>query len=51
MKYFIWLALLVSCAGKSDPEPKLTGHSKYMCEKNKKIAEESGSGIVIECED
>lgn len=51
MKIMLFLALLVSCVGKPETKPTKTAHEKYMCEKNKKIAEQSGSGIIIECED
>jgi hypothetical protein len=47
----ISLMLFFSCASHTEIKTEeQIRYEKYACEKNKRLAEESGSGIIIECD-
>jgi hypothetical protein len=51
MKYLMMLVVLLAGCASNNPADSLDidVFKKYQCEKDKKLAEDSGSGIIIDC--
>ena len=49
MKYLIAAVLLIVGCASNPPKADMDVFKQYKCEQNKKLAEDSGSGIVLEC--
>jgi hypothetical protein len=47
--YLIVITLIIGCAS-NQPNQEMTVFERTKCLKDKKLAEESGSGIIIECD-